>query len=248
MKVGVPPSPVAMAMPLPPRFGGDGERPLSDFAEMLAAMLGAGAQAAEARAAEFTPQIGSDGEAFERARLLVETALEFPNADRAPAAARVSEPLVAELPSPSLQRAQPSALQPAASAELVAHRLPYPLSSPPRAPDRVQTTPIAPAPARQSHAPPTPLASATGQTVRKDARLAGPEHPGTDTPQRATRPVSPFGAQVFAFEDGLRLLLKLPRLADGERAELETELARLLNDFGHRKHQIVIHEIAKGDS
>jgi hypothetical protein len=55
----------------------------------------------------------------------------------------------------------------------------------------------------------------------------------------------PFSARLIASDGTVRLLLRLPRLDEGERNQIETGLARLLSSFGHRRHDIVIHEIGR---
>jgi hypothetical protein len=55
----------------------------------------------------------------------------------------------------------------------------------------------------------------------------------------------PFSARLIASDGTVRLLLRLPRLDEGERNQIETGLARLLSSFGHRRHEIVIHEIGR---
>ena len=66
-------------------------------------------------------------------------------------------------------------------------------------------------------------------------------------PPRGARNTSPFGAHLHAAEGGLRLLLRVPRLAEGERVEIEARATQLFERFGHRRHAIVIHEICKGE-
>lgn len=56
---------------------------------------------------------------------------------------------------------------------------------------------------------------------------------------------SPFAVQLLAAEGGLKLWVRLPRLDERERTELETRLAILLESFGHRGHELTIQEIAK---
>lgn len=75
------------------------------------------------------------------------------------------------------------------------------------------------------------------------------ERPQVAEPAAPSRPAarnSAFGAQLFALETGLRLVLRLPRLADGERDELTAGLARLFESFGHWRHEIVIRELMEG--
>ncbi|HZF46571.1 MAG TPA: hypothetical protein VEZ26_09550 [Sphingomonadaceae bacterium] len=57
---------------------------------------------------------------------------------------------------------------------------------------------------------------------------------------------SPFGAQLVRAEGGLQLVLRLPKLAESDRTALETALAHLLEDHGHHRTAIIIHEVTKG--
>ncbi len=101
-----------------------------------------------------------------------------------------------------------------------------------------------------------PSAPATAAPSRTSApRLAAPSV-STSTPHPASAPdpapgtpsgrTSPYGAQLVAVEGGLRLVLRLPKLAEGERHGVEAALSRLLESHGHRRTAIVIHEIAEG--
>ncbi len=53
-------------------------------------------------------------------------------------------------------------------------------------------------------------------------------------------------AQFVPLEGGLRLVLRLPRLPDDMRAELEARLHQLLSAFGHSRHELLIRQSRRG--
>ncbi|KPL68265.1 hypothetical protein SZ64_09110 [Erythrobacter sp. SG61-1L] len=91
--------------------------------------------------------------------------------------------------------------------------------------------------------------SSFGQQIpSQQSATAGPQC-GSAPDQAQGAPAgrtSPFGAQLISAEGGLRLVLRLPKLAEGERAGLEAALSQLLERHGHRHTAIVIHEITAG--
>lgn len=69
--------------------------------------------------------------------------------------------------------------------------------------------------------------------------------PSNETPLNAAFRRETVAARLIAGDGTLRLLLRLPLLDEGERAQLETGLGQLLSSFGHRRHDIVIHEVGR---
>ena len=251
---------------------GDTERQADSFAELLAAMrfsqrgdngqksgeagpiLLAQEDIAEVRAADFAPEIGTAGKAFGHGRLLVDTAVFFRDLADVTSGHCLSVPLFAALERPGEQAgaAIPTLAGKTFGSFLVdwlatafppaSHtgELPFRLSA--------QTAIYEQAP-RQSNGSKAPAAVQARPGVageNEPVSVAGSSASASST--RTQKSSSPFGAQLIAFEGGLRLLLRLPRLADGERAELDAGLTRLFESFGHRNHEIVIHEIDRGDS
>lgn len=67
------------------------------------------------------------------------------------------------------------------------------------------------------------------------------------TPAGASSPATATAlAQFVPLEGGLRLVLRLPRLPDDMRAELEARLHQLLTAFGHSRHELLIRESGQG--
>ncbi|HTN14553.1 MAG TPA: hypothetical protein VL017_03135 [Devosia sp.] len=244
----------------------------TDFAQLLAVLLaGNFASAAELRlpnahpdlprkAAELAPPLGTPVEAFSAAQLLVGMALDPAGRFIAETAAGLREDEIAERPeaatSVAIHDVIPHSLGPArpqfAPPEIAA----------PAAPDRANPATLSPdTPASAISAP---LAPDSRTTAYQPVTLARPEapqrlpaarindaarqRPASADPAPSTQPgrSSPFGAQLISAEGGLRLVLRLPKLAEGERAALEAALERLLESHGHRHTAIVIHEISEG--
>ena len=246
------------------------------FADLLASLLspraetGSGPDALSSRpsemmqeqfrhAAPLTPLPGSPAEAFSAARLLVDMALDLPGEgvtglaqvdvpSRVETSSRSSAPtmssrdnLMEELALAStaseLQRTQPSRRQPAPpanlsrpSGSLTAPELSSANSGPALSPG------TSAAPARGPSTPPLELLQSRGiERSFHTPLVAAPSGQN-----------SPFGAQLVRTEAGLQLILRLPKLAESERAGLETALTHLLESHGHRSTAIVIHEIVKG--
>lgn len=271
----LPPLQPQIASPTHPVTGGDASLISTDFAQLLAALLaGNSASAAELRppearpnlpreAAELAPPLGTPVEAFSAAQLLVGTALDPADHSVAEAAAGLYEGEIAGRPeaanSVAVRVATPHFLGPARP------QFGPPEPSPTATPDRAD-------PATPSMAAPVSVARAISAPSMPDSlvpsyqpvALARPEAPQrlpaariTETarqrsasadpaPSAPSGRTSPFGAQLISAEGGLRLVLRLPKLADGERAGLEAALGRLLESHGHRHTAIVIHEISEG--
>jgi hypothetical protein len=285
MKIEAPPSATAPAMSQSQaRFGEETERQPENFPDLLAAMLSA-AQAAgkqgtgstsfspsnpqavdNIRAADFSPQIGTHGKAFERGSLLVETALVFDGpqktGERQPEHVPVAQSATDLLKSkPELrveQRGDPTfSGLPQTFGELLAdwctRFAPVPTAGEveiPTAEGGLRSFPPSPVKAAPSAVLESqPVTQVQSQAIReaKAPRLLELP-PAAGAPPRTSKQISPFGAQLLAFEGGLRLVLRVPRLADNERTELEAALAHLFERFGHRRHEIVINEIGNGQS
>ena len=109
--------------------------------------------------------------------------------------------------------------------------------------------PIAP---EQPASSATPIAQirANMQPERTSGLLASLRLPartsGTELPAPAA--ISPFTAHLLDLEGQLRLVVRLPRLLESERQELETRLRQLLEEFGHHGSELVIRDSAGGPS
>lgn len=228
------------------------------------------------RAAELTPLPGTPAEAFSAARLLVDLALDFPASDgEAQRMAALREAREIGGPPPLSPPEPVSAAAAAAAIRLteqpdcpIAVASPFPDPSGARAapafasghtpagqsiePSRIPARALSQTTFPQA-APSTPAAAAPSRTSAP--RIAAPSV-STSTPRPASAPdpapgmpsgrTSPYGAQLVAVEGGLKLVLRLPKLAEGERHGVEAALSRLLESHGHRRTAIVIHEIAEG--
>lgn len=249
--------------------GDDGDQVGTAFADLLAALaamqgnearkidlpelLGQAPQGVEStRAPDLAPQIGTHGKAFEQGRLLVETALPFQNRELPAPGIRATEVLDLRVTAPFPSNA-PLAHRPAqdssgAFANILSQWLQRAAGhvsggkAASRASQPVLHWPQAQPQAANMPASPTGLARILpSYTAAERAQSAEPSltsHTGAGT--------APFGAHLIAIEGGLRLLLRLPKLAEGELAELRADLARLFESFGHHTHDIIIHEIARG--
>ncbi|WEK46119.1 MAG: hypothetical protein P0Y56_14005 [Candidatus Andeanibacterium colombiense] len=257
------------------RFDEGSGRERGSFAEMLAAMLSpqqsdhahdaapnkwALAQQPddgdENSAPDCCPRIGASSKSFAQGRLLVEIALNF----RGPSDA---QPLheAGGLPHARLgaqgRMADSSEAQAGPTlCEFLAHWAatfvpPAVHAETPSAagtslpPIRSASTPAA---ASVSRGPPELPARQQIAPERGPLRSARQSSAAPAPPTNSVRNLSPFGAQLIALESGLRLVLRLPRLAGGERTELEAQVSRLLEQQGHHRHEIVIHEIARGEA
>jgi hypothetical protein len=250
---------------LPPQFGprqllegAPGSEPdrgaAGGFEQLLEAMRLAMDEQAfqpDGQAAALAPAIGSHSQAFERARLLVETALDLrgwnlpegrPDVDRR--IAERHEKIVAKVHE-LLERLAAQLAPHAPDAEPVAARLTN-MAEPRIAAGLAKTNPMRAA---------LPLPSSAVLHVQGQATNRLLPHPATGPLRTApaksadTRPEtgagqrSRFAAQLLAAEGGLRVMLRLPRLSDAERSDLETRLGQMLESFGHRRREIIIQEI-----
>lgn len=218
------------------------------------------------KAAELAPPLGAPVEAFSAAQLLVSMAMNLAGRSSAGAAPGHHEGGIAgrteAAVSANIHEATPNSLAPThpqvAPPEPSAPVAPNP-ANPVNPAARSATGPASTT--RAMSAPPIPHSHvATSQPLaqtRPDmpqrmpaARMeeATRQRPSSADPAPSSQSgrSSPFGAQLISAEGGLRLVLRLPKLADGERAGLEAALGRLLESHGHRHTAIVIHEIPEG--
>ncbi len=271
----LPPLQLQIASPTHPVTGDDASPVATDFAQLLAALLaGNSASVAELRltetcpdlprkAAELAPPLGTPVEAFSAAQLLVGMALDPAGRSVAEAATGLYKGEIAGRPeaanSVAIREATPHFLGPARP------QFVPPEPSPTASPDRANPTkPSTTAPASATQAISVPSMPDSLAASYQPVALAQPEAPQSlpaarinetarqrppsadPAPNAPSGRSSPFGAQLISAEGGLRLVLRLPKLADGERAGLEAALGRLLESHGHRHTAIVIHEISEG--
>jgi|GEM_PF-1247914 len=245
------PPPVEPAQPVsrkgPENAGSDG------FDELLSRMLeGLPSKTRDKVAAAITPRIGASAKAFGEASLLVQTAVDFLQVQLR---GSIAEGLSAALPPQHsacwpLQADKAAVEGPAphgADAWTASLRSLWQAAAIHRAPagagQGAGSIPIQHQPAAGS-----PSAALEREPASDPVEVSPfPERTGhagrpTSGDGRANR----FAAQLMAAENGLRLLLKLPRLDDGERKELEARVARLMEGFGHRQHELVIRQIEGG--
>lgn len=70
--------------------------------------------------------------------------------------------------------------------------------------------------------------------------------PGRSNADPSASPAtSPFAAHLLDLEGQLRLVLKLPKLPEDQRQDLEARLRRLLEEFGHYRPDLVIREAGR---
>lgn len=238
-----------------PGTGGDG------FAQMLAQMLSL--SPAESResspATEIAPGLGASTQAFQNARMLVETALEHSRSEVGTAAserALPELPVLEKLASADAKNLDEASRSTAAISELSAVN--FNLIS---AKNLTTGTVRAVAPA---HSAPSfqlamraltqpPISISTANALRPANPDSGNVPPATVTQalpaalkQAEGGHSTPFSAQLLTTDSGLVLLLRLPKLASTERADLENSTVRLLQGLGLKRHQIVIQEITEG--
>jgi hypothetical protein len=253
MKIGIPQPPQSSLWPSSERgIGGDADPAASGGFEQLLEAMRLAMESPDGQAAAPQPEIGSHSQAFEKAQLLVETSLDLSNgstpagrdgADRpisehhAEIVAKVGdllERLAARFAPHPIQAGEPVEAGPAGIAE-PGRDVRLAQTDFPRAPLASRPIVHLPAEAAIRHAPGP--ARAPSRSVAPQGRPPLP--PGTGSGQ-----LSRFAAQLLATEGGLRVLLRLPHLSDAERGDLELRLGRLLESFGHRRSEIVIHETA----
>lgn len=266
MKIGIhlPPQ-FGQRSPLEGGIDGEPEvRSGSGFEQLLEAMrLAMGEQSCpDGRAAALAPEIGTHSQAFENAQLLVGTALDLRGWDLPgregevrPFAERhrdivgrvrdLLETLAAHVAQPLHPHAGDGQYPPAPVAGDPGVAGPGPMADGP-APKIGRVNSARGAVAFGSNlaaarteaalrpAPEAPRARSRGSA----AKSSGPALSEADAGRQ-----SRFAAQLLATEGGLRVMLRLPRLSDGERGELEARLGQLLEAFGHRRREIVIQEI-----
>ena len=80
-------------------------------------------------------------------------------------------------------------------------------------------------------------AEESASSTRSRSALADPSRPAATATALA---------QFVPLEGGLRLVLRLPRLPDDMRAELEARLHQLLAAFGHSRHELLIRQSGRG--
>lgn len=273
MKIASPLPMLSVGAPSPPaRSKADTERRGGSFAELLAATIsGVPAQAerptdlfesgaygtsdpAEAHAPYPNPKIGSHGKPFAHAKLLIETALPSRGQqDRSPAFADTGPQLMwVRPPEQSIEPAlaTPWGLQSDPFAQRVVCFAPCDKPQDNPGPVRRQAIVLRSAIQEGNDQPGVPARRArdpqTSAIRAGEAQAAGKGMVGRWP--FAGSPASQFGAKLLILEGSVRLLLKLPTIEDGERGELAAGLARLLESFGHHRHEIVIHEFARGQS
>lgn len=268
MKVGMAPPQFGPRQLLEGAHGSEPDRGATGgFEQLLEAMRLAMDEQAfqpDGQAAALAPAIGSHSQAFERARLLVETALELPgwnlpsgqHGDGRRISDRHEQILgkVRELLERLAAHLAPQSAPPAQSGQHIAPDK-APLAArlgniaEPRLAVKAPRAGLARSPVplpsslathaqAQAASRPTPNA---GKALFKShaAKGSAPTPPETNPGQN-----SRFAAQLLAAEGGLRVMLRLPRLSADERSELETRLGQMLESFGHRRREIVIQEIA----
>ena len=231
------------------------------FAHLLAQMLmPTPAETGESMAAEIAPGMGASTQAFQNARMLVETAL-HQSRTPTPAPRDTAEPaspthlrLLQKLESllsgspkttplaeqgvsgsvgTPLAQLSPALTNSHQAAELRFHGPQLPLVVPPN----LVRTPVSNPTAEKPPAGPAEL-----QTLPAHRLQSAPPAPAKATEGQA----SSLSARLLSTDGGLILLLRLPRLDASERAELEGGANRLLQGLGLKRHQIVIQEIAEG--
>lgn len=204
-------------------------------------------------------QIGSSSMAFERGQLLVETACDLTHAEPSIAIAQLSvDPSEArhasiaawnEVPPLPWQQFADARSISFATNWIVGQALPFaPQASMARAdafsravPIKNTAVPQMPSVGWSSAAPPGPSEPAISIEPTVEP---GPNF-GAELAGNTAHLNEPFSARLITSDGTVRLLLRLPRLDEGERNQIETGLARLLSSFGHRRHDIVIHEIGR---
>lgn len=239
--------------------GAAGEEMLSPGASRPPAALpqatGHSASQEQGATLELSSPIGSASLAFERGQLLVETACDLPTATTArltmhPSRGPVEMPgsTSATSDDPGQERAGLANNPEVPSTQwTIGQALPFS----PKVTATGATAILSWAPTRASaqqqsiagplRAPNMPRASIGTEQAFKSA-IANPATP----PGTAATSNEPFSARLVAVDGVLRLLLRLPHLDDGERAQIEAGLARVFASFGHRRHDIVIRETGKG--
>ncbi|MFA7595088.1 MAG: hypothetical protein WCY92_01935 [Novosphingobium sp.] len=85
--------------------------------------------------------------------------------------------------------------------------------------------------------PDSRAADGPASSARSRSALADPSRPAATATALA---------QFVPLEGGLRLVLRLPRLPDDMRAELEARLHQLLAAFGHSRHELLIRQSGRG--
>lgn len=225
------------------------------FAQLLAQMRPvAPAEMQDNRhSAEIVPELGGSAQAFQNARLLVETALEYPAHYATPNTTHLASPIERQL----LEQPQLAI----SSAPNTAARFGITTKS-------FDTPPSVPQPANTLPSGTSRLASPNGSTstlqvptqpsvafstapqassANRQPAINAVTSTATPTPKQTDGGHnSPFSAQLLATDGGPLLLLRLPKLAAAERADLENSAARLLQVLGLKRHQIVVQEISEG--
>lgn len=211
------------------------------------------------QAAALAPSPGAPAEAFSAARLLVDMALVLPGERVAGVAeANVSGPLPTSAAPLAATRPGPDAMARELPEASIAPDLRGILSQrlqPGQSVHLSQLSGILTARELSSVniGPSMPTGIGTVPARRLSSPL--PELPQSrDIPRAIREPLvaapsghtSPFGAHLVRTEAGLQLILRVPKLAESERAALEAALSHLLESHGHASVAIVIHEVVKG--
>jgi hypothetical protein len=258
MKIGTHVPPHFTQRPLQEaELGGEADpRAAGGFEKLLEAMRLA-MEDPGTHAAALQPKIGSHSQAFEQAQLLVEIALDLSGSET-PVGAEPGHPRIAERPEQVVAKVRellerlaatvaPQARSPAGGSGLETIQRGLPIQQDGggqrHLAGRLPQAPV-PSPSRAGHHAP---ADAAGRVPSAPIRTSkSPVSKGSAPPQPDTGAArhSRFAAQLLAAESGLRVMLRLPRLSEDERSELQARLGQLLESYGHRQREIVIQEIA----
>ncbi|WP_324740466.1 hypothetical protein U8326_11620 [Tsuneonella sp. CC-YZS046] len=209
---------------------------------------------AQPEIAAIWPAIGEGAHPFCASALLVSTAFP-PQTAGAGAEPRMVQPAAGSTPGLTLPQSDPAmtlaapfeasrsaSLGSSAPALPQGSHLPGPALLPRGASPAAMTSTAA------ASAPPRPGLSAQTQP---DSRPAGERSSSVRSRSALADPSRPAAtatalAQFVPLEGGLRLVLRLPRLPDDMRAELEARLHQLLAAFGHSRHELLIRQSGRG--